>query len=211
VSRATREPCPASSMDFAYRTITFYGPAFQRIQLSIEFLTSRRVCKPFRQGPTTPNVQRLQAWHTFSLGSSHFARRYFENRGCFLFLRVLRCFSSPRSPLLPMYSVIDIPELPGMGFPIQKSPGQCLFSGSPKLIAASHVFHRHPAPRHPPSALNSLATNICHLWHNYKTNKAPFKITIPYILFSKSKSKSRILIKVIYPDLHSLLTECKSG
>ena len=29
------------------------------------------------------------------LGSSHFARRYFGNHGCFLFLRLLRCFSSP--------------------------------------------------------------------------------------------------------------------
>ena len=32
------------------------------------------------------------------LGSSHFARRYSGNRSYFLFLRVLRCFSSPRSP-----------------------------------------------------------------------------------------------------------------
>ena len=31
------------------------------------------------------------------LGSSHFARRYFENRCFFLFLRLLRCFSSPGS------------------------------------------------------------------------------------------------------------------
>ena len=48
-------------MNFAYRTITLYGSAFQRIQLFIEFLTSRKVCNPFRQGPTTPDVQRLQA------------------------------------------------------------------------------------------------------------------------------------------------------
>ena len=31
----------------------------------------------------------------FGLGSSPFARRYLGNRGFFLFLRVLRCFSSP--------------------------------------------------------------------------------------------------------------------
>ena len=35
--------------------------------------------------------------HT-GFGSSHFARRYFGNRVFFLFLRVLRCFSSPGSP-----------------------------------------------------------------------------------------------------------------
>ena len=32
------------------------------------------------------------------LGSSDFARRYFRNRCFFLFLRLLRCFSSPGSP-----------------------------------------------------------------------------------------------------------------
>ena len=44
------------------------------------------------------------------------------------------------------------------GFPIQKSPDQRVFSPSPKLIAAFHVFHRHLTPRHPPFALSSLAT-----------------------------------------------------
>ena len=41
------------------------------------------------------------------LGSSHFARRYSGNRCFFLFLRVLRCFSSPGSPHAPMDSVHD--------------------------------------------------------------------------------------------------------
>ena len=44
--------------------------------------------------------------HT-GLGSSHFARRYSGNRYFFLFLRVLRCFSSPGSLHTPMYSVHD--------------------------------------------------------------------------------------------------------
>ena len=39
------------------------------------------------------------------LGSFHFARRYFENRVFFLFLRLLRCFSSPGSLRTPMDSV----------------------------------------------------------------------------------------------------------
>ena len=41
------------------------------------------------------------------LGSFPFARRYSENRCFFLFLRVLRCFSSPGSPHTPMDSVHD--------------------------------------------------------------------------------------------------------
>ena len=39
------------------------------------------------------------------LGSSGFARRYFGNRCFFLFLRLLRCFSSPGSLCIPMDSV----------------------------------------------------------------------------------------------------------
>ena len=38
------------------------------------------------------------------LGSFRFARRYLGNRCFFLFLRVLRCFSSPGSPCMPMDS-----------------------------------------------------------------------------------------------------------
>ena len=45
------------------------------------------------------------------LGSSNFARRYFRNHFCFLFLRLLRCFSSPGSLRIPMYSVYDTRSL----------------------------------------------------------------------------------------------------
>ena len=41
------------------------------------------------------------------LGSSHFARHYFGNRCFFLFLRLLRCFSSPGSLPYPMDSGMD--------------------------------------------------------------------------------------------------------
>ena len=49
--------------------------------------------------------------------------------------------------------------LPHAGFPIRESPDQRLFAGSPRLIAGCHALHRRPPPRHPPSALSSLATN----------------------------------------------------
>ena len=51
------------------------------------------------------------------LGSFHFARRYFGNRVFFLFLRVLRCFSSPGSLCMAM----DSPCSDG-GFLRQVSP-----------------------------------------------------------------------------------------
>jgi hypothetical protein len=48
--------------------------------------------------PSTPPAQRVHAWHAEGLGSSGFARRYCRNHCCFLFLWVLRWFTSPRSP-----------------------------------------------------------------------------------------------------------------
>ena len=44
--------------------------------------------------PSTPQMQRRQLSHIYGLGSSPFARRYSGNRFYFLFLPLLRCFSS---------------------------------------------------------------------------------------------------------------------
>jgi hypothetical protein len=158
VSRGNWVSEPGSLIDFVYRAITFSGRPFQALPLSIRLVTSRQIRKFVRSDPTTPNIQRFRAWHIFGLGCFPFARRYLGNHVCFLFLEVLRCFSSLRWLLQPMDSVADVPTLPGTGFPIQRSPDQSLFSGSPELIAAYHVFHRLLAPRHPPIALTSLAT-----------------------------------------------------
>ncbi len=143
---------------FAYRPFTFFGHTFQSVQLTIFFVTLRSFRKNFTSDPTTPHMQRFRAWHIYGLGCFPFARRYWGNHYCFLFLRVLRCFSSPRWPLQTMYSSADTMELTMVGSPIQKSPDQGLFSNSPKLIATFYVFHRLLTPRHPPFALHSLAT-----------------------------------------------------
>ncbi len=50
---------------------------------------------------------------------------------CFLFLRVLRCFTSPGSLPATMNSSQDEAVLPATGFPIRKSTDQSLVSGSP--------------------------------------------------------------------------------
>jgi hypothetical protein len=44
------------------------------------------------------------------------------------------------------------------GSPIRKSSDQRSVDSSPRLIAASYVLHRLLVPRHPPCALNNLAT-----------------------------------------------------
>ena len=90
------------------------------------------------------------------LGCSPFARHYLGNHCCFLFLRVLRCFSSPGS--LPKAYVFSqgMTSLQDAGLPHSEIRGSKLVCSSPQLIAAYHVLHRLPVPRHPPYALNCL-------------------------------------------------------
>ena len=85
------------------------------------------------------------------LGSFHFARRYFGNRCFFLFLRLLRCFSSPGSRI----GVWMTGVLPA-GFPHSDIRGSLNICFSPRLFAAYHVFLRLLVPRHPPCALFCL-------------------------------------------------------
>ena len=75
---------------FVYGTITLYRWTFQTI-----LLTSKQL-----------------------KGCSNFARRYYRNHFCFLFLRVLRCFSSPGLPPCGYY-IFNI-----VGCPIRKSSDQ---------------------------------------------------------------------------------------
>ena len=77
---------------FIYRIVTFFDVPFQTLRLSIILLLPRSV----------PHIH-----YSCGLGSSDFARHYFRNHFCFLFLRVLRCFSSPGSPCIPIYSVCN--------------------------------------------------------------------------------------------------------
>ena len=124
----------------------------------------------FRPGFTSPDLLKaslatsLQDYHllwsafhrlfTMQSSLSAFARRYLRSRGCFPFLRLLRCFSSPGSPPCHMHSDTDDPY--GPGCPIRRSQDQSSVTSSSGLIAGSNVLHRLSTPRHPPCALSSL-------------------------------------------------------
>ena len=71
----------------------------------------------------------------------------------FLFLRLLRCFSSPGSLPYVMDWRMDTWNGP-CRFPHSEIPGSMGICPSPKLIAAYHVFHRLSVPW--ASALRSL-------------------------------------------------------
>ena len=72
--------------NFAYGIVTLFDLPFKTVRLS--FQVPHR--DPYPAGISTSG-----------LGCSDFARHYFRNRFCFLFLRVLRCFSSPGSLRYP--------------------------------------------------------------------------------------------------------------
>ena len=93
--------------------------------------------------PTTLKRHAAQVWAIpFSLATTQGITI------CFLFLPVLRCFSS-RGWLSFEYYTFSI-----VGFPIRKSGDIMLVCSSPRLIAAYHVLRRLSDPRHPPCALN---------------------------------------------------------
>ena len=93
------------------------------------------------------------------MGCSLFARRYWGNRDCFLFLGVLRWFTSPRYPHTPYGFRSGFPDITPGWLPHSEIPGSKLACSSPGLIAACCVLRRLPAPRHPPYALSSLTSS----------------------------------------------------
>jgi hypothetical protein len=109
-------------------------------------ILSRMPCR----GPATPSRKRD------GLGCSAFARHYLRNHCCFLFLRVLRCFTSPGVALKPYVFRLQYPAITRDGLPHSEIPGSKRVCRSPRLIAAYHVLHRLLMPRHPSCALIRL-------------------------------------------------------
>ncbi len=130
------------------------------LHLTSEFLTCRAVCEPLRPDPTTPMLQRSQAWHNTGLGCFPFARRYLGNHGCFLFLGLLRCVTSPRCLYPPYVFRRESSDMTRKGLSHSETSGSKAVCASPKLIAAYHVLHRLHMPRHPPHALSSLNKSL---------------------------------------------------
>ena len=97
------------------------------------------------------------------LGSSPFARRYSGNRFYFLFLRLLRCFSSPRLPPLR-----DVIALTITGCPIRIFTGLSLLTARRDFSQLTTSFFAtlcqgiHHVPLFP------LILSLIHITHFYK-------------------------------------------
>ncbi len=140
MSRVT-QGTPRRLSILTHGSLTLSGAVFQPLTLIVHL--------PYR-GPTTPPDK------SEGLACSRFARHYSGNRILFIFLRILRCFTSPR---LASFDYVFIKRYPGInqdGFPHSEIHGSKRACRSPWLIATYYVLHRLLAPRHPPKALCSL-------------------------------------------------------
>ena len=81
------------------------------------------------------------------------------------------------------FSITYLSMNPGE-FPHSEISGSMLICSSPKLIAAYHVFHRLPVPRHSPCALVRLTfqTFSWNIWYPLDSLLLPTKIivTLPF-------------------------------
>ena len=108
--------------------------------------------------PTTPD----SPCGSPGLGCSDFARRYSRNHFCFLFLQVLRWFTSLGLLPDPMYSDQDKPCSHGLGFPIRKSPDRRLLAsprGLSQLTASFFACLRQGIHTHALSNLTIKSTS----------------------------------------------------
>ena len=129
---------------FAYGAITLYGRLSHTFPLTNRFITS--ICQTLQPRPCKHGRFGLFPVRSPLLGEY------------FLFLQVLRCFSS-LGALPPTYIFSRrMLRVRRNEFPHSDIPGSKPVHGSPRLIAVFHVLHRHLAPRHSPKALSSFST-----------------------------------------------------
>lgn len=87
---------------FAYEAVTLYGRPFQNNSTNIIILAQNLHLLHFASHYT--NITTRVSLHDIGLGCSHFAHHYYGNHIHFLFLALLRCFSSRRSHTYSIYS-----------------------------------------------------------------------------------------------------------
>src|SRR5579862_785705 len=150
-----------SHSDFAYGGVTLYAETFQ-VSSAIQMISYSLPDQQLRLvGPSTPVTQRLLAITRNRFGLFPFRSPL---------LRESRLLSLPAGTEMFHFPALPPPALcvqagatgnyATPGFPIRKSPDQCLVTDSPGLIAGSNVLLRLLVPRHPPCALINLATTI---------------------------------------------------
>ena len=176
---------------------------------SARFYLSCELPQSLTLSRTTPIQQRLRAWHCMGLGYSPFARRYLGNLCWFLFLEVLRCFSSLGYLPYPILFRQGYYPIKGSGFPHSDIHGSMSACDSPWHFGAYPVLLRLLAPRHPPCALYSLtcrfALQIVLEFHFVKHPRATMSLVEIEEATSPPKDFSFLweILRVVTNALHS--------
>ena len=140
---------------FEYGTLTLYGVPFQKLPLTSCNLMA--VLQPQRaRSPVWPLPRSLATTNGITT--------------CFLFLCLLRCFSSAGSRLLSS-------RLQRERLPHSDTDGSKVVCTSPSLFAAYHVLRRLREPRHPPCALTPLPYLIAPYLRAQRHNNPPHSIS----------------------------------
>ena len=141
-----------SRRGFTYGTVTRYGQTFQTVPLPERFITLCQISSSDQVLPLPLPRNACRLSHAQGLASSAFAHHYSRNRCCFLFLQVLRCFTSPRYHPLPYAFRQGRPPMTTAGFPhseiLESTPG-C------RLLEAYRRLQR------PSSAPGAKTSTVC--------------------------------------------------
>src|SRR4029079_4912340 len=127
---------------FTYGAVTLYGRPFQTVRLTLSYPSFNQLIVPAPSplwsagytrpvdyfGPATP----YSPFESYGLGCSEFARHYYRNHGCFIFLWVLRSFPFPCSLRQPIPLLVASDDgsrcSHRLGFPIRTSPDHSLLA-----------------------------------------------------------------------------------
>ena len=115
--------------------------------------TSEAFCNSTMTGPTTPPIPKNRWFGLFRIRSPLLTESLL-----FSIPSGTKMVHFPEFASYSLYIQLQILRFCRSGFPHSEIPGSKPTSGSPRLIAACHVLHRLPSPRHPPYALSSLIT-----------------------------------------------------
>ena len=128
---------------------------------------------------------------TSGLGSFYFARHYFRNRFFFLFLWVLRCFSSPRSLLIYYFTHIWIV---GLFFPTEFPHSE--ISGYIGYVLLTKAFRSLSRPS---SAFGAQAFTL----RSQQLNLLCFCLTFGFIVYSYEYSSLPFFLEyLIYSTIY---------
>ena len=145
MSRGTRVP--------GRRQLTFRLQDYHLLWCAVPGSSTRLlVCNSMWSSPTTPQQPKPPWFGLFRVRSPLLT----ESLLCFLFLEVLRWFTSLGSPLPTYVFMSRSLDMTPVGLPHSEIPGSKRACRSPKLIAACYVLRRLSVPRHPPSTLSNL-------------------------------------------------------